>query len=171
MVLGAAFAGLVGWFLWDMRVRSSAAIVELQSSNRVAADALRQLRILTAPPLWQNERDVANSCFANNSEVTCTFTNREATPVTTCVQGLLSPREANGVRLQSLPICSGKLMAAETRTVAAPWVGGMADDVCYSENHYGKRLDWSKCKFSTAPFDLSAIVGEASEAAKPFAAR
>src|SRR5436190_24393095 len=59
-----------------------------------------------------------NDCKTNRDTVTCTFTNTHKFPATTCVKGLLYQKEASGVRLQALPMCTGRLMPAETKTVS-----------------------------------------------------
>jgi hypothetical protein len=158
LVAGVAASGFACWVLWDLRDRSVAILLELENSKRTTADAVRELRTLTSAPKWEDESSVPNNCYANNSDISCTFTNNRAYPVATCVQGTLSPNDASGVRLVSLPMCTGKLMPAETRTVSAPWVGGFAKDLCYRENAYGKTLDWAKCKFSSDAVNLSAAV-------------
>lgn len=110
---------------------------------------------------WVDSGAVEHTCYANRSDVTCTFTNRGAGPITTCVQGTLAPKGAGGVTLQSLTLCSGRLGPLETKSVAAPWIGGFADDLCYETNQFGsKNLDWSKCNFSTGPEDLKASLAQ-----------
>ncbi len=171
-VAGVLFAGFVGWALWDLRAQAIRGTAELVQANEHAAALLAEARVLNALPRWSEPNKVINNCIATRSEVSCTFTNSDNVPVATCVKGQLTPKEAAGVTLRSLSLCSGRLMPAETRTVSAPWLGGFADDICYRESGYGKNLDWSKCNFDTNVSDMaSALVAPGQEptvaAAKP----
>lgn len=89
-------------------------------------------------------------CNATNSETTCYVTNFETSPITTCMQGLLTQKDAAGVRLYSLPMCSGPVKQYETRTVSVPWDGGRAVDMCKSERGF---LDFEKCSFKVIEYE------------------
>ena len=158
LALGTIGAGLIIWRLFALDARELQILEELREANTHSNDAVTELRKLTAPPAWLDEKEMMNDCKTNRDTVTCTFTNTHKFPATTCAQGLLYQKEASGVRLQALPMCTGRLMPAETKTVTSAWVAGFADDICYKETGYGKQLDWSKCVFTTNSFDLSGAV-------------
>lgn len=106
---------------------------------------------------WVKVQEVHHNCYTDRTNVTCTFTNLSDRDVQTCTQGTLRQKEAVGVKLESVVICTGRLRPGETRSVSAPWVGGFADDICFKENAYGKTLDWGKCSFDTEPYDLPTV--------------
>lgn len=130
-------------------------VAELKAANERNNVVITELRKLTTATVWVDEKQMMNTCLTNRDTVTCTFTNTQKFPATTCTQGLLYQKEATGVRLKALPMCTGRLMPAETKTISASWVAGFADDICYRETGYGKNLDWSKCVFTTEGVDLS----------------
>jgi len=104
---------------------------------------------------WVDLKNVEHNCVASNNEASCTFTNGKAIPVTTCARARLTKKEATGIKLESLPMCTGRLGPRETKTVSAPWVGGFAKDACSSSGRFGEVLDWSACNFTTDGVDLS----------------
>ena len=104
-------------------------------------------RLLT--PTFVPATKTKHTCFAVNDLVTCYFTNLTKEPIVTCTQGLVSQKEAAGVRLYSAPMCSGPIQALSTGVVSSPWSGGRAVDICAS----GKYLDWDKCNFTNIDFD------------------
>jgi hypothetical protein len=157
LALGTIGAGVITWRLFALDARELQILEELREANTHSNAALTELRKLTAPPTWLDEKDMMNDCKTNRDTVTCTFTNTHKFPATTCVKGLLYQKEASGVRLQALPMCTGRLMPAETKTVTSAWIAGFADDICNRDGYGGKVLDWSKCVFTTEPFDLSAV--------------
>ena len=140
---------------WSVHQRAISQLSELRAANERNNVVITELRKLTTPTVWVETKDMMNTCLTNRDTVTCTFTNRQKFPATTCTQGLLYQKEASGVRLKALPMCTGRLMPAETKTISASWVGGFADDICSKQTGYGTSLDWSKCVFTTEPFDLS----------------
>jgi len=103
---------------------------------------------------WVDAVAIERSCIATNSEYTCTFTNKLAVPVTTCLQGSLTPKGNPAAAVKSMTACSGRLRPAETKTITVPWVGSFATEICSTEERFGKRLDWSKCDFETEPVSL-----------------
>jgi hypothetical protein len=112
---------------------------------------------------YANNESIERGCVANNTEYTCTFTNKLSFPTTTCLKGTLTSKSNKNAVIESLTVCSGRLNPAETRTVSAPWAGRFATEICFAENQFGKRLDWEKCEFETAPVDLSAAVSPLPE--------
>lgn len=91
-----------------------------------------------------------HECSAMNGDVTCHLTNFDGPTIVTCMQGLLVQKEATGVRLLSMPMCSGPIRAHETRSVSAPWDGGRASDICKSERGH---LDFEKCNFTVLDYE------------------
>jgi len=158
LALGAIGLGLITWRLFALDARELQILEELREANTQSKAALMELRKLAEPPTWLNEKDMMNDCKTNRDTVTCTFTNTHNFPATTCAKGLLYQKEASGVRLQALPMCTGRLMPAETKTVTSAWVAGFADDICNRDGYGGKVLDWSKCVFTTEAYDLSAAL-------------
>lgn len=146
--------GVIAWRLFALDARQLQILEELRDVNQRNIASFNHLRKLTDAPQWFSEKDVLNTCLTNRDTVTCTFTNTKDVPVATCARGLLYQKEASGVRLQALPMCTGRLMPAETKTITATWVAGFADDISNKETAYGKQLDWSKCVFTTEPYDL-----------------
>jgi hypothetical protein len=108
--------------------------------------------------LWVDSTAVEHNCFANRDAVTCTFTNKAAMAVTTCVEGVLTPKSGPSNTLKSITICTGKLERLETKTVTGPWDGSFADEICYRDGQFGKQMDWSKCNFVTSGVNLAAII-------------
>jgi hypothetical protein len=90
------------------------------------------------------------NCFASNSEVTCTATNRGSTPIATCVRGKLAKKQAAAVAIHSVPFCTGRLGQYETKTLSAQWKGAFARDICSSKTSLGSEiLDFGECDFTT----------------------
>lgn len=104
---------------------------------------------------WLDAKVVPHNCVANNNEASCTFLNQRTIPITTCARATIAKKEAAGVKLESMPMCTGRLGPRETKTVSAPWVGGFAKDVCSSNGRFGEVLDWSACNFTTDGVDLA----------------
>jgi len=138
-------------------------VVTLEESERTHATEQEtrlgrieeQLQNANGIGTWVGAEGVPHTCYSDRTNVTCTFTNVSDRDVQTCTRALLRQKEATGIKLESMIICTGRLRPGETRNVVGPWVGGFADDICYSEKPYvGKLLDWSKCTFSSEPFDL-----------------
>lgn len=97
---------------------------------------------------------VGAQCVADNSGVDCTFTNvGNFTAAPICMTGLLVRKDNSEKSIKSSPLCSGALGPKESRTVKNYWDGGMANDLCSTEEQsFGKtytHLDWSKCSFTT----------------------
>lgn len=152
------FMCLFGALGWNLHERAIAQVAELKAANERSNTVITELRKLAGPGVWVTEKEVLNTCTTDRGTVTCTFTNTQKFPITTCAQGLLYQKEASGVRLKALPMCTGKLMPAETKVVTSGWVAGFADDICNRDGYGGKVLDWSKCVFTTEPYDLSEAV-------------
>jgi hypothetical protein len=129
------FLGFFAWGTWSIHQRAVTQVAELKAANERNNVVITELRKLTAPSIWVNEKEVMNTCTTDRGTVTCTFTNTQKFPITTCAQGLLYQKEASGVRLQALPMCTGKLMPAETTVVAGGWVAGFADDICNRDGY------------------------------------
>jgi hypothetical protein len=146
--------GVIAILITNQRIAREAH--EMQVSQ---AEAIRQLQ---QEIRGQKEsttvefRSIPNECIANNTEFSCTFTNLSDKPVSTCARGLLTQKEAKGVRLASLPACTGRLEPQQTRTVSAPWNGGFAKNICSTPGRFGDQLDWEKCEFTTEPIVVAA---------------
>ena len=134
---------------------------EMRFTRTLQDQLLTEIRKRYAQGAWRQSSDVHNNCYADRTSVTCTFTNMSPMPVETCARGTLSSKGAQGVKLDSLVVCTGRLEPNETRMVSGPWLGGFADDICYRETSYGKSIDWSKCNFSIAPVDVPALRSQA----------
>ena len=134
-------------------MRSSAAVVAQATALdlRDKADVERHTadRARTEPAQVAFSK-VKHECSASNAEASCSVTNFGAGPIVTCMQGLLVQKEAAGVRLYSMPFCSGPIRPSETRSVAAPWSGGRASDMCKGRNGY---LDFDQCNFTVIDYD------------------
>lgn len=117
---------------------------------------------------WVDAKNAVFSCLATNTEATCTVTNVRDEAITTCVKGVLTRKKATGLSLESLPMCTGRLGARETRTVSVPWKGGFARDLCTSKNPYGGSdvFDWDACDFVTEPVDVRSLESAAGTAPK-----
>jgi hypothetical protein len=90
------------------------------------------------------------NCYADNTEMTCTITNMTDKPLTTCLRGKLAQKDAAGVTMASIPVCTGRIPPLTTRTLTSPWSGGFAKDMCHNAIGY---LDWGACTFTSEPFD------------------
>ena len=58
---------------------------------------------------------VHNNCITDRTTVTCTFTNLQDKPVSTCTQGIVKQKESPGVHLSSTILCTGKLYPSESK--------------------------------------------------------
>jgi hypothetical protein len=159
---GATLAALaVGALIWRVVIleaiqRDQLARLSVLESRGQAV--ISELSKINAAGEWRSSDLVHNSCYTDRTNVTCTFTNLDDFPVNTCTRGKLVQKEAPGVNLQSVIMCTGRLNPSETKVLNAPWVGGFADAICYKENAYtGRLLDWSKCEFATEPVDIQAV--------------
>lgn len=115
--------------------RSDATIVELRKTN--------------APPILTPLAKVPHQCSAWLNEFRCTFTNRTEEIVATCASARLARKDNSSKPLDSGVLCSGPLRPQETTTVTVPWLGGNADDICFSKSPWGNvGLDWKICEFS-----------------------
>jgi len=116
-----------------------------------------QIRTLSGPGEWTPVGQVHHNCHTDNTTVTCTFTNLSERAIHTCTAGRIYQKEAHGVKLESVVMCTGRLDPAATRVITAPWVGGFANSICYRETTFGRTLDWDKCEFTTDPVDLAKL--------------
>lgn len=154
-VAAALAVGLSGVLVWRVLVLEGSQRLRAVEQDEKLSLIQEQLEQANGVGTWVAVQDVHHNCYTDRTNVTCTFTNLREQPVQTCTRGMLRQKEAAGIKLESVVICSGRLQPGETRTVFGPWVGGFADDVCYSEKPYvGKSLDWSQCAFTSEPFDL-----------------
>lgn len=129
--------------------REAARTVAQEQRDQADADRREQERARTEPvrvPL----ATIKHSCNATNGEATCYVTNFDGPPIVACMQGLLVQKEAAGVRLYSMPMCSGPVRPNETRAISAPWDGGRAGDMCKSAAGY---LDFDKCMFTVIDYE------------------
>ena len=95
------------------------------------------------PPL-KSYKSLAHSCYANGQDMTCHITNLSNDPVAVCVQGLVSQKKSAGVRLYSIPVCSGPIGPRSTHEIVGSWKDGSPRDIC--KGAYGM-LDWDNCNF------------------------
>ena len=121
---------------WEAQEARRAKLAEKEKANRLG-------RVV-------KKRDTLSDCYATNSLVTCHFTNLQPTAVVLCLQGVIVQKEAAGVRLYSMPICSGPVSPKETKSVSAPWEGGRAKNICKGRRGY---LDWDKCDFNVIDYE------------------
>lgn len=105
-------------------------------------------------PIYLESRLTKFNCSANNTGIDCAFTNISARPIVTCLIGTIRKTGASGVGLSSMPLCSGPIAPFETRNVSAHWTGGFAKDLCNTKLGDTEILDWTKCDFNTADYDL-----------------
>lgn len=145
----------------EASLKQSEALATLQTELRSVAAEVRSGHSAA----WVDLKELESNCFATNGEVTCTFVNLRDTPVTTCALGRIQSKKSGALQLASLPMCTGRLGARETRTVSAPLVGGRAKDLCNSPSRFGgTELDWDQCDFEVERFDAGAK-GEAKRPA------
>lgn len=157
--LGILFLAWVGW---NGLKETKAGL----SGHTAALDSIRKQLEKSSASTWVGANDTVNNCYADNSSVTCTVTNMRGEAITTCLRGKLAQKKATGVALSSLVICTGRLGPRETKSTAAPWVGGFARDICHSTDRWGNEvLDWEACTFTTEPVDVAAP--EKALAARP----
>jgi hypothetical protein len=139
-----------------LRTEAAAHADSIRASQKdlldAATAAAAAARSAERPSIVKYE-SLKNNCRANNNLATCHLTNFADDPVAVCFQGLIVQKGAAGVRLYSLPVCSGPIGPRSTREVAAPWDGGNADDLCKNERGF---LDWSQCEFTVIDFDPAA---------------
>ncbi|WP_437896640.1 hypothetical protein [Sorangium sp. So ce124] len=121
-----------------------------QQERRDKAEADRRAEDLArAEPRRVSLKKTRHECNATNSETTCYVTNFEDSTIVACMQGLLLNKEAAGIRLYSMPMCTGPVKSNETRVVTAPWDGGRAVNICKSSAGY---LDFEKCDFTVIDY-------------------
>jgi len=153
----AILVGVVVYLTWHHGREGHALQVEMAAS----LESVRRQVEANAASTWLDSKSVINNCYADNSNVTCTVTNVRRDPITTCLRGKLTQKKEGGVSMHSLVICTGRLEPRQTRTTAAPWMGGFARDLCYSTDRWGNDvLDWQACSFTTESVDLRTLESE-----------
>lgn len=128
--------------------REAARVAALEEREKADAERRAEDKARTEPSRV-SLKQALHECSATNSDATCYLTNFDGPPIVTCMQGLLVQKEAAGVRLYSMPMCSGPIRPNETRAVSAPWSGGRASDICKSASGY---LDFGKCDFTVIDY-------------------
>lgn len=151
MLCAGGLMGLLAYWQRDFMRLSMAA---LERTNEIA----KHVGEMNAPPKWVER--TGGTCYTNKTEVICTFTNLSDAPITTCARGKLVQKAPPSAKLESVVMCTGKLLPTETRTVVGPWLGGFADDICGKDTSWGRSLDWSKCVFDTEPVDVPRLRAE-----------
>lgn len=137
------------FFLLDMRRRDQAEVVRIEE---LRAEASRRAEEKAqAEPRVTPVSKTRHECSAVNNEVTCYLTNFEQYPISACMQGLIAQKEAAGVRLYAMPMCTGPIPPRATRSVTAPWASGRASDICKSGG--AGYLDWEKCNFTVLDYE------------------
>ncbi len=86
-------------------------------------------------------------CRSSHSEAFCTHANTTEQPIKSCKIATLTHKD-NGSTLRSLPLCV--VVAPQSIVeVKAPWVGGVASDICHRRALGGvKILNWDKCELT-----------------------
>ncbi len=110
--------------------------------SRAAIDLLRP----PPPPPPVQVGGMAFTAFATNNAASFAFTNITSDIRVACVKGVVKSI-ATGIRLESLPVCSGEMKPNTSVRFDASWPKGNPEDICYKDTQYGKHLDWSKCTF------------------------
>lgn len=144
---------LAAWSVKREGEHEAARKVEQAERDKSAAAQHEADRLRSEPQLVSFAK-TRHECSAINNEVTCHLTNFEKTPIVTCMQGVLVQKEAAGVRLYSMPMCSGPISPMTTLSVTAPWDAGRATDICKSST--SNFLDWEKCNFSVIDYEKKA---------------
>lgn len=96
---------------------------------------------------------IAHDCLADNSVATCYLTNGSDKPLVACMQGIVMQKESAGIRLYSMPMCTGPIPPMTTKQVSAPWVQGRVVDLCHDVRGF---LEWDKCDFKVINHELKA---------------
>lgn len=146
-ITGVLLVGGLGGAIWRLELARAELRMKL-------FEVIAELKVANAQPQFVPAEQVQHSCSADRHGVNCTFTNTSRVgSVVTCAKGTLKSKAGSG-KLESVMLCTGKLDPMQTRAVQAPWGGGFADDLCYSENRWGHvNLDWTKCLFETHGVD------------------
>jgi len=101
-----------------------------------------------------NLASVKHECHASNNDITCAVTNLSDRRVNICIQGLLTQKNAVGVRLYSLPMCTGSILPKTTASASVPWEQGKAGDICTPSKWEGIP-NWDECNFNI--FDYKVV--------------
>lgn len=137
------------FFVVDAKRRDQA---EALHQDELRAEAARRAEEKAqAEPRLTPLSKTRHECSAVNTEVTCYVTNFDEFPILSCMQGLIAQKEAAGVRLYAMPMCTGPIAPRTTRAVSAPWGSGRASDICKSGG--SGFLDWEKCNFTVIDFE------------------
>lgn len=145
--------------LWSRHVREERQIHdEDRARQEQALAAIKDEVHASGAMAVVNAKDTIFNCLASNTEITCTITNLSAEPMATCVQGSLTQKRASGIKLTSLPVCTGRMGKLETKTLQAHWKGGFAKDICTREGGGILALDWDQCEFRSDPIDMDKFV-------------
>jgi hypothetical protein len=163
VLVGGLVTGVILWRNHEREERQ--AREEAASKQALALASIRDEVHATSVLSVVNAKDTIFSCLASNSEITCTVTNLSADPIATCLQGSLTQKRASGIKLMSLPVCTGRIGTLETKTLQAQWKGGFAKDICTREGGGILSLDWGECDFRSEPMDLAAFMPAAPAAA------
>jgi len=110
----------------------------------IAGLAWKHLR----PADYRDVGGVTNvSCHGDLSGVDCVVTNRDSSPLKTCLEVRLEPN-GKGERVVSGVACTGRLDTAESRALRLPWL----KPILLACANAAGQLDWSACELKiTAP--------------------
>lgn len=90
-------------------------------------------------------KDVLHDCSADNSDVTCTFTNPHDKAIVTCFVGT-AERTGSTISVHTIVACTGRMEPRSTSTVRVPFEGARVSHICPRDG-YPSLPDWDKCEF------------------------
>jgi translation elongation factor EF-1alpha len=100
-------------------------------------------------PIVPHEQ-LTNTANSSAEQANLVVTNTRSSPVIVCVKGIVSQKK-NGLKAETIPVCSGEIKPHSTMTISAPYKVGQVKDICSDDsNRFGKILDWDLCNFNMA---------------------
>ena len=103
-----------------------------------------KMNVAPKPSVETPASSLEESCYANNNQASCVFTNATALPSIICWKGRITAT-GMGKQIVSITACA-RINPYETKEINAPWDRGRPSDVCPSDT-MPSVPDWDKCSF------------------------
>lgn len=115
-----------------------------------AFETVRQYVALSAAELkGPRPGKLEQSSYTNGEAAHVTLTNLNAFDVESCFRAVVTAKA--GGRVTSVPVCTGAMKPRTTIVLEAPYEIGAVEALCPAESDRFniRRIDWSKCSFTT----------------------
>lgn len=125
-------------------------VVVILAALGYAFETVRQYIAVTAAGLkGPRPGKLETSSYTNGEAAHVTITNLNAFDVEACFRAVVTGKA--GGRVVSVPVCTGTMKPRTTTVLQAPYEIGAVEALCAAEGErFGlRRIDWSKCSFTT----------------------